>query len=288
MRILGIPVRISPLLPLLLLIGMVLGLGAELGIALSSLILHECAHAYCARALGVSVQEIELMPLGGAARMRDIGSLRTAQVVRIALSGPLVNLLIIMMASACAYLGMLGVYTATLWMRANIAMLLFNMLPALPLDGGRVGCAWLGHWLGARRALRIFVISGVALGIVMLGGAAAMLMLYGQMNVTMLCAGGFLIASARREQQLGEGATLVSLLDKQAALVDEGALPIRFLAAQASLSPARLLTLFRPRMLHRIAVYGEQMEFLGILEERALLDGTDAQTIGEMMGSKDK
>lgn len=283
MRILGIPVKISPLLPLLLLIGMVLGLGAELGIALSSLMLHEFCHAAAARALRVRVQELELMPLGGAARMEDIWALRPAQVALISLAGPAANAALIFMASTLAWSEVIGPWTAMLWIQANLGLMLFNLMPVLPLDGGRVLCALLGRAVGERRALRLFARLGQGFGALLLAASLAMFVWRAELNVTLVFAGAFLIASAGREMRLAEGGTMLSLLKRREEIADEGALPVRWIAALGSQTASELLPLIQARALHRVAVYTDDLSLLGVVEERELLKAPGSAVLAEMV-----
>ncbi len=283
MRILGIPVKISPLLPVLLLIGMVLGLGAEVGIALSSLLLHEFCHALAARMLRVRVLEIELMPMGGAARMEEIWSLRPAQVALISLAGPAANALLIFMASTLAWSRVIGPWTAMLWIEANLSLMLFNLAPVLPLDGGRVLCALLTPALGRQRALRLFARLGQGMGSLLMLSAVAMLLYRGEINVTLVFAGVFLIASANREIKLAEGGTLLSLLKRREEIADEGALPVRWVAALGGQTPADLLPLLQARALHRVAVYSDELGLVGVLEERELLTAPVGERLSEMV-----
>ncbi len=284
MRILGIPVKISPLLPVLLLIGMVLGLGAELGIALSSLILHEFCHALAARLLRVRVMELELMPMGGAARMEDLWSLRPQQVALISLAGPAANALLIAMASTLAFSEVIGPWTAMLWIEANLSLMLFNLMPVLPLDGGRVLCALLGAVMGERRAVRLFARLGQGLGAVMIAGALAMFFWRGTLNVTLVFAGAFLITSAGREMNLSGGGAVLSLLKRREEIADEGALPVRWVAALDSQTAAELLPLLQARALHRVAVYSDALGLMGVVEERELLSAPGGTALGEMVG----
>lgn len=125
-----------------------------------SIVLHELAHALTARRLGVEMRGITLFLFGGVAEMAsEPKDSRTEMLV--ALAGPLASVLI---AGACWVVARAGgdvlplVASATVGYLASINMILvaFNMIPAFPLDGGRVFRAMLWRWKGnVRWATRI-------------------------------------------------------------------------------------------------------------------------------------
>jgi Zn-dependent protease/CBS domain-containing protein len=105
-----------------------------------SLLLHELGHATQARREQVEIEGITLWLFGGVARLK--GEIPSAGAeLRIALAGPLVTLVL---AVACgAFAGLLSqpeaVDAVAAWLcYTNVLLLVFNMVPALPLDGGRV------------------------------------------------------------------------------------------------------------------------------------------------------
>jgi Zn-dependent protease len=118
-----------------------------------SVILHELGHSLMARRHGVAIAGITLFVFGGVSEMKD--EPRTpGQELQIAIVGPVISL---MLAGAFALLGGLlgigGEVTATVaivgylaWI--NLLLAIFNMLPAFPLDGGRVLRAILWYWQG--------------------------------------------------------------------------------------------------------------------------------------------
>jgi Zn-dependent protease len=121
-----------------------LGLASAL-LLFASILLHELGHAVVARRHGVEIEEIDLWLLGGVARMS--GYPRTAKdELRFALAGPGVTLLI---AAAFGLVAVALPASAPEELRAivdyqvyvNAAILVFNLLPAFPLDGGRVARA---------------------------------------------------------------------------------------------------------------------------------------------------
>lgn len=117
-----------------------LGLLAALGLFLSVLI-HELGHALTARAYGVQTREITLWLLGGVAQLEHIPRSRGAEAV-IAIAGPIVSVLLsglfgllrgLVPSGATEGQFLLG-YLSFI----NLSLALFNLLPALPLDGGRI------------------------------------------------------------------------------------------------------------------------------------------------------
>jgi Zn-dependent protease len=147
--------------------------GAVLILALFACVtLHELGHSLAAQYFGIPVREIILLPLGGLALLERTPT-RPVQELVIALAGPLVNVLIIMvLLPIIALTGELDLLTGTAMLQglnaqpslgtlltwlfeANILLVLFNMIPAFPLDGGRVLRSILAMFLGFRRATGI-------------------------------------------------------------------------------------------------------------------------------------
>ena len=135
------PDRVSGISPAL---AYALGLASAL-LLFASILLHELGHAVVARRHGVEIEEIDLWLLGGVARMKGYPK-AAGDELRFALAGPAVTLAIAVLfgaialalpSSAPAGLRALIEYQAFI----NAAILVFNLLPAFPLDGGRVARA---------------------------------------------------------------------------------------------------------------------------------------------------
>jgi Zn-dependent protease len=139
----------------------------------ASLLLHELGHAFEARSEGMQIEGITLWLFGGVAKFRGTFPSAGAEF-RIAIAGPLVSLAIGIAFVALAVLANLpsAADGVAAWLGViNLTLLVFNLLPALPLDGGRV----LRSGLWALRgdfawATRIAAGVGRAIGALMIAG----------------------------------------------------------------------------------------------------------------------
>lgn len=127
-------------------------------------LLHEYGHALTARRFGIRTHDITLTPIGGLARLERIPENPMQELV-IAIAGPLVNVVIAAILSALVFLGVASDWTApsvaiggsfiVQLVVINLVLCLFNMLPAFPMDGGRVLRSLLAMKFGRVRATEI-------------------------------------------------------------------------------------------------------------------------------------
>jgi Zn-dependent protease len=120
-------------------------------------VLHEFGHALMARRFGIETEDITLYPIGGVARLHRLPRAPGAELL-IALAGPAVNFAIAAGMLALAWLGVIELglrsFLGTLLV-INLLLGVFNLVPAFPMDGGRVLRALLSGFLGRARATTI-------------------------------------------------------------------------------------------------------------------------------------
>ncbi|SIT10844.1 site-2 protease family protein [Belliella pelovolcani] len=128
-------------------------------------ILHEFGHALAAQKYGINTKDITLLPIGGLARLEKIPE-EPKQELWVAIAGPLVNIgIFVILSIILAFTGYdlerlenLNINGSTMILylaSANLILALFNMLPAFPMDGGRVLRAFLAIRLPRAKATRI-------------------------------------------------------------------------------------------------------------------------------------
>ena len=199
--------------------------GALYGIALIGLLfvcvtLHELGHSLVARRYGAVVRDITLLPIGGVARLEG-GMHRPAQEFWMALAGPAVNVALAMLIGAAVLpllgwraFGGLGLLLGRLnslslekllldLLVANLGLAIFNLLPAFPMDGGRVLRALLASQMGELDATRIA--ARVGQGLAALFGLLGIVT--GALNLALI--GVFIFIGAEQEWQ---GAQLKAML----------------------------------------------------------------------------
>ncbi len=178
----GFPIEIKPSFLLLLAVVFV-AFGGLLGVfivtlAFASVLLHELGHAVVARKLGVHVSGIELGFLGGAAKMTDLPR-RPNHEIAIAAAGPAVSLVLAGLGLGLGALSGVSLISTLGWI--NLVLAGFNLIPALPMDGGRILRAALAKRMTFVKAtdLSVKVSRVVAIGFGILGlmGAYQLLIL---------------------------------------------------------------------------------------------------------------
>jgi Zn-dependent protease/predicted transcriptional regulator len=150
-------------------LGAVVALGLFLGV-----FVHELAHSLVARSKGIKIRSITLLILGGVASM-DEGIPDPKVELPMALAGPLTSFAIGIVCSAIALAGIAFIPNAPIaglfffifgyLGLLNIILFVFNLLPAFPMDGGRVLRAWLATRMPLNRATKIAADFGKAFAV---------------------------------------------------------------------------------------------------------------------------
>lgn len=191
----GITFRLHPLFVLLMAVSVLTGQFAELITLFFIVLIHELGHVAAALRFGWRIREVRLLPFGGVAEVEEAGTLPARQEWMVTLAGPLQNAWL----AACGWaIGRAGwadpAWTAG-FVAANAWIGLFNLLPILPLDGGKLMQTWLSLHLPYHAALRWSVGLSLAGSALMVAAAAAPPLTGGRVQLNLLAIGLFLAVS---------------------------------------------------------------------------------------------
>lgn len=186
-------------------------------------VLHELGHALAARRYGIATRDITLLPIGGVARLERIPRNPTHELV-VALAGPAVNVVIAFIIFAglllanggslsAGWLSMRGGFLSQL-MAVNIYLVIFNLIPAFPMDGGRVLRALLARRLNYARATIVAARIGQVMAVLF-----AVLGLFVLGNPLLLLVAFFVFLGARSEASVVQVTDTLSGMQVQDAMM---------------------------------------------------------------------
>ncbi len=247
-------------------------------LAFFSVLVHEFGHLVAAKQLGLTPREVQLLPFGGVASLEENLGLDPQAEMHIALAGPWTSLLLI----GAAVLLRVIFPTQDLFesfLQMNVILVIFNLLPALPLDGGRVYRAHLVSELGFRagttRAVRasrwcslVFLLVGAALALV------------SPLALNFIIMAGFLYFSSRRMLEQSSMQLLAYLGSKQREMAKSGTMATVVLAVAPDCQVGDLLNYFVPKKYHLLYVIGAGGEVLGTISEEQVLQAIFTQGFG--------
>jgi Zn-dependent protease len=287
----GVPIRLHFTFVLLLIFLVVIGLGSNQSPAnytlfifalVASVLLHELGHAFVSSLYGIRTEEIIMFPIGGVSRLQRPA--KPSEEFWIALTGPVVNLVIAGVILAFLYSRGQGINFFALGQPAdtnladrialgNLILAGFNLLPAFPMDGGRMLRAILSRLKSEYDATRIATWSGRMLAISM--------GLYGFIYMPMLAFVAFFIyLGAANEGAASRGRSLTQGIPVRAAMVTE----YHTLSHGSTIRDAASLLLATSQQDFPV-MHGDQV--IGLLGRNALLkgmalDGPESYIAGSM------
>lgn len=189
-RLAGIPFRLHPLFFVVFMLAVWTGFFIELLTLFSIVLIHELGHIAAAKSWSWRISEIQLLPFGGVVKVEDEGNVPAYQELVVAAAGPLQHVWMIGLAFVFSHIGWWESAWATYFIQSNVMIGLFNLLPILPLDGGKILRALLCYLMPYYTVLRITLWSSLSLSMLLLITSIAMPGLGIQLNLFLIS--GFL------------------------------------------------------------------------------------------------
>ena len=262
-------IRINLFFMLLCALYIALGLTVEVLFILVAVLVHEISHVVMALALGVKVTEIELLPFGGQAKIEDFTGLEPDHEIYIALVGPIVSL-----SLAGIFYFIQARMTSTylpLFININLFLGVFNLCPALPMDGGRILRALLSQAIGYKKATGRAAALGKLIAVLFI--LIGLYQVYFQHSgANYVVVGILLFWAARREGQLLVYAFMRYLVNKKGELSKHGVLPAQQIISREDTLIKKILESTRPSYYLVVVAVDEADHLIGMRSEAELIE----------------
>ncbi|MCR3923443.1 MAG: site-2 protease family protein, partial [Firmicutes bacterium] len=234
---------------------------------------HEIVHLLVARAHGLEVGDVELFPFGGVANIEDVLELDPQVESTVSLAGPLFNFALVAVA-LLVYANVPAWQTNEMllfFIRGNLTLGFFNLLPALPLDGGRILRARLCAVLGFQQATELAIRISQLLALLLF--ALALYLFYlGDLHITLFAAAFFLYYASEKERTVAMYAFIRGLGRKKKILYDQGVMPLTTLMALKDAPLKDILRRFAMKKFHRVLIVTKDGHVLGEVMEDDVVD----------------
>lgn len=286
-RVSGVEIHLNNAFLALLGLFFVAGVLGKGLIAFSVVLLHELAHVTAARRLGVHVSDVELLPFGGVSRMGGEVVLNPSKEVYVAAAGPATNLLLAGLGGVLRNYGLWDDDLGPFFLQCNLMVAAFNLLPALPLDGGRVFRAYLARRIGLRQATHRAAWWGQFWGVaIILGGTVGLAMHLSGLDV--IITGMFLLYAATREKSLAPYHFIRHLAQKKEELAAAGVLPGEPLVSLDTVRLGDVIRTFIPQRFHLVLLLDKNWQYRGVVSEAQIIDALLTEGVDIPVGSLSK
>lgn len=279
-KVLGIKFKFNLLFVLVLFLFSISGLFMTASLSFLVVILHELAHSLIAKREGVLVKEIEVLPFGGVAKFRDLIQLKPENELKIALAGPLLNLILAAIALILVRYGIIAEEAGNFFLKINLSIALFNLIPALPLDGGRILRAYLTSRIGFKDAtyysMRVSKVLSIILAIL-----SVIFLYFGYTNIILLLISFFIYFVALKEGKYASYVLMQYIAKKKGRILKEQIVPIKQLLANEDTPLGEIIDKLVPNQFHMVTVVNDEFEIRGVITEDKFINSLISEGIEE-------
>jgi stage IV sporulation protein FB len=266
----GMKIRIHPLFLLILMASIAVGMFVQTLVLFTIVVVHELGHIFVAVSYGYKVREMQILPFGGVAKLEH-GAMgwNPRHEVAIAIAGPLNNFLMILVGMLLHATGLWSDALTQFFIKGNLMIGFFNLLPALPLDGGRILRAATSRERGFRAATEVSIRMSYLLATVLIVSGLVSLWV-GSTNLAFLMLGSFLALSAwelRKQMKVD----VIRFLDAKRRDKRKEAQLVRSLAVPGTTKVRDVIEKFAPDAYHMIYILDAGKNVQTVLGEEDLV-----------------
>lgn len=267
----GVKVKVNLLFIVVIFLFLLIGELPRVLIAFFCVLVHEIGHILTARQYGLKTTQIEFLPFGGVAVFEDMLQLDPKAELKVALAGPAVNFVLVLVTTLLTRYDLLNLHLALFFITYNLYIGIFNLIPAFPLDGGRVLRAILAqiknYWQATDLTLKVTRLFAILLG---LGAVVSWIM--NRASLITLLGAFFVYYAALKEKEQSIFVLIKYLTRKKLQISKDGYLPLEQFIVSADINLLRVLKTINPGTFAQFLIYDKDYQLMGIITEIEVLE----------------
>jgi len=237
----------------------------------SIVFIHELGHFIAARLLNIEIKRIEIMPFGIALKLKEQYINCPKKEIIVALAGPSMNLLMILVAYILKTYCLFKADNLSFFIMLNFILVIFNMMPVLPLDGGNVLKSILimknGYSKALKQSLKITKIFAVAILIM-----GIIVVFYTKYNISVIIISIFLISYLKKIESINLFIIMKEFTKYKQKLLEAKILKVQVIVVMEDVCATKIISYFSYNQYYLINIVDSKMNFLGTITETQLLD----------------
>lgn len=242
----------------------------ETSVMVLSILIHEIFHSIAARRYDLRINEVEIFPFGGMAKFENIRTINPKEEIFICAMGPLSNLMIMILFIAFKSL-YIDSYLINYIIKVNKLMLIINILPVFPLDGGKIIRAILSLFIGYKSStIRLVYVTYFL---------CTFTILYDILNgitgnsIYIVAIAVFTMVAAKKEREMAAFAFIRSITEKTNELSRKKKMKVHILVCIKTIKIKEIIECFLPNRYHIFIIIKGNGETIGTITESQLLEG---------------
>lgn len=248
----------------------ILGIQGQLLLAFLIVLFHELIHCIAAFYFNISAYELELIPIGAVLRLKELDSASPYEDIIISLSAPLVNLILAFLFYLLNYHINEGILN-TLY-RYNMLLGIFNLIPALPLDGGRI-LRDIFRLRTLYKKANVFAVNvSIIVGIILMA-IYFFLFFSGYNNINIGIISVFIIISSYKEKERIVYLIMGDIIKKKYNFIKRGYIENRGVSIYYKWDLLKVLGIVDKNKYSIFYVLDDDMEVMDIIYETEIIEG---------------